>query len=214
MYYLSSLFYAFTAASLIIGGLACHNLRRSPNFNKLSRALLLVGSAFLLFFLAINIGSIDSNSLLIATGRLLLFAGLSVFILIGVSTKPKTIKYISFGVLTAFFLMFLITRISYPSNPYFSQFGVFYFNSPPILELMGVTLVNFSIIPAAIILSAELKSVKKSHASRSLLLSLTILAIGICVLMVNKNNDLFLFDCYMTSVAEFVLVLTTLDLFR
>ena len=210
---LVSFFFVFTTVSALVTGYQLPRYVQSVAVRRFGIGLALAGGAFALWSFAVITRQADSLYTWMTLGLMFLLPALLCLIAAGTTTLSRGAqrKAFIFGAGVAIFQVLL--RLVYPSNPHFSDAGLFYFGEQTYVKFVTISLLTGAIIPAALVVSRDIAA--KSALASKIFVGACVTELVGSVLLLASNEDMLLFAVGWAMGVGFLLLLgVSLGMFK
>ena len=210
---LVSLFFVFTTLSALLTGYRLPRYVPGVAARRFGTGLCLGGVAFALWSIAVITRQADLLYTWMTLGLMFLLPALLFFIAAGttgLSAGTQRIVWVA-GVAAAVFHVLL--RLAYPSNPHFSDAGLFYFGEQPYVKFVTISLLTATIIPATWVVSREIAA--KSALAAKIFVGACVTELVGSVLLLASNEDALLFPVgWAMGIGFLLLLMVSLGMFK
>jgi hypothetical protein len=185
----------------------------SPAARRFGIGLYLAGGAFASWSYAVITRQADSLYAWMTLGLLFLLPAL--LFLIAAATTGLSLKgqRLTLAAVVAAAVVHVLLRVAYPSNPHFSDAGLFYFGEQMYVKFVTISLLTATIIPATWVLGRQIGA-KSALAARIFIGACVTELIG-SVLLLSSNEDAFLFLVgWAMGIGFLLLLLVSLGTFK
>ncbi len=198
-------FFVYVTAMVLISAVLLPRYVHSTRANRFGIGLGFMAAAFAMWSFAV-VTKPEASALQwwVFAGLLLALVSLLFFISAATVDLSRQQQQLALGVGAAFAILLVVVRFLYPSNPYFSPNGYFYFGQQPIVKLMTIVLLAAAIVPVTRTLAREIRE-RNALAANSLIVACMTGLIG-GILLLSNNEDDFLFLVGWVMGAGFLLL--------
>jgi hypothetical protein len=198
-------FFVYTTLTVLVSALLVPRYLHTARSNRFSIGLGFVAAAFALWsYAVVTKPEGDTLRLFVFIGLLSMLVALMFFISAATLDLSRQQQMVALGAGAGFAILLIIVRIFYPSNPYFSPNGYFYFGQQPIVKLMTIFLLAATITPIAITMARDIREKSALAANAMIAVCITELVGG--VLLLSNTEDDFLFLVGWVMGAAFLLL--------
>lgn len=207
-------FFIFSTLSILISGFVLPKRVSAPSGKHFGIALILTGLAFALWSYAVVTKSAGSTLYTtVSIGALFFLVALLFYLWSGVSHQTKASQQLLLVSGLVFAIVLWVVRLAYPSNPGFSEQGLFFFNPHPVVKFMYIVLMSAAVLPAISAVAGEMR--KNNLASAKVFMSaMTAAVIGGILLLVSTDNTLLYLVGWGLGISYLFLLLSVLGVFR
>ena len=202
---LINLFFVFTTLSVIAIGLLLPRQVTGTAARRFGVALCLVGIAFAFWTYAVitkqgaNLYTWMTLGLVFLLPALLFMIGAATA---GLPTGQQRLA-LSLGIIVS--LGHVLLRLVYPSNPHFSEAGLFYFGEQPYVKFVTISLITAALMPATLVLGRQIEAMSGLAAKVFVCACVTEL-VG-SVLLLTSDEDALMFPVGWAMGIGFLLLL-------
>jgi hypothetical protein len=200
-------FFVYTTLTVLVSAVLLPRYLHTARANRFSIGLGLIAAAFAVWSYAV-VTKPDPGTLqlLVFIGLLGVLAALMFFISAATLDLSQQQQMIALGAGAGFAILLIIVRFFYPSNPYFSPNGYFYFGQQPIVKLMTIFLLAATIIPVAFTLARDIRQ-KSALAANAMIAACMTELVGAILLLSNTEDDFLFLVGWVMGAAFLLLVL-------
>lgn len=207
------LFFALATISSVISGFFIYNkVKGSKICNSFGIALTLTGIAFAVWSYTIITKPISALNSFVSLGLFIMLIAVLYYAISASRNLPKGQNTLLVATTAIFSIIIIIARFFYPSEPYFSENGLFFFNPQPIILFLELILLGSTILPAILELKKEISKTDKT-TSMITTSSLIVALLGTFILLTTLNEDLLFLIGWVIGIAFLFLLLGSLGLF-
>jgi hypothetical protein len=213
MYILVIFFFAFTTASVLVSGYLMRRYMPTLCGRRFGIGLIFTGVGFAIWTFAVATKPVDTLYTWMTAGMLPLFVALVAFFLTGTSHHSPWAQRRAAAIGIAWCAFLLVLRYFYPSNPHFSENGLFYFGQHPYVKFVTISLLCAALIPATLALSREIRQYT-NLLSHDLFIAICVTElVGSVLLLANTEDDLLFFVAWAMGFGFLLLLLLSAGVF-
>src|SRR5205823_7698976 len=123
----------------------------------------------------------------VTVGLIVMLAALLFLIHAATVHLPRSTQQIALVAGGVYVILLFVVRVIYPSHPYFSPNGLFYFGQQPPVKLLTIILLAGAIVPAALAIGRDLKA--KSDLAANVFIGVCITELVGGVLLLSNTED-------------------------
>ncbi len=206
------LFFVFVTLCVLATAYLLPRYVQSDSARRFGLGLWLVGVAFALWSFAVITKPVDTLNLWVTIGLIVMIAALLLIVSAATRHLRQSEQQLALGLAVVFAAVLLIVRFFYPSAPYFSGGGLFYFGQQPIITFLTVFLLAGTIVPAVLAIGREMK--EKDLLSSNVFIGASITElIGGVLLLSSRDDNLLLLVGWSMGIAFALLVLVSAGFF-
>lgn len=199
------LFFVYTTLTVLVSAILLPRYVQSVRASRFSIGLGFMAAAFAVWsFAVVTKPQSDTLYLWVTAGLVLLFVSLLFFINAATIDLTRQQQQLALGAGAIYAVLLLVVRLFYPSNPYFSPNGLFYFGQQPIVKLMTLILLAATITPVALTLAQDIR--RKSQLAANSFIAVCITELVGAALLLSTADDDFLFLVGWVMGAAFLLL--------
>jgi len=202
---LVNLFFVFVTLSTIATGLLLPRYVPGPTARRFGIALSLVGGAFALWTFAVITKQSASLYTWMTLGLIFLLPALLFLIGAGTTGLPAGGQRLALALGVALSIVLVALRWVFPSNPHFSEAGLFYFGEQPYVKFVTISLLTATIIPATLALGREIEM--QSGLAAKVFVGACVTELIGSVLLLSSDEDVLLFPVGWAMGIGFLLLL-------
>ncbi len=146
----------------------------------------------------------DVLYLWVTAGLLILFVSLLFFISAATVNMNRSQQQLALGAGAIFAILLFVVRLLYPSSPFFSPNGLFYFGQQPIVKLLTLILLAATITPVALTMAQDIR--KRSELAANSFIAVCVTELLGAALLLSTTDDDFLFLVRWTMAMAFLLL--------
>jgi len=200
-------FFVYTTLTVLVSAVLLPRYLHSARANRFSIGLGLIAVAFAVWsFAVVTKPAADVLYIWVTVGLLLVLGSLLFFISAATLDLPRQQQQIALGAGAAFAILLIVVRLFYPSSPYFSPNGYFYFGQQPIVKLMTIILLSATIIPVVLTLARDIRE-KSAFAANAFIAACFTELVGAVLLLSNTEDDFLFLVGWVMGAAFLLLVL-------
>lgn len=186
-------FFVFTTLSVLVSGYMLRGYMPTVAGKRFGLALIFTGIGFAIWSIAVVLKPTGALYEWMTAGMLPLFVGVVLFFLAGTSHHSVWAQQRWAAVGVVWCALVFVLRYFYPSNPHFSDNGLFYFGQHPYVKFVSIALLGAAIIPATLALAREIRQAA-SWFSADLFIGICVTElIGSVLLLANTEDELLFF---------------------
>jgi hypothetical protein len=186
-------FFLLTTVSVLVSGYLLRGYMPTVAGKRFGIALILTGIAFAIWSIAVILKPVGALYEWMTAGMVVLFGAIVMFFLAGTSHHSTWAQQRWAAVGVIWCALLLVLRYFYPSNPHFSDNGLFYFGQHPYVKFVTIALLGAALIPATLALAREIRQAT-SWFNADLFIGICVTElIGSVLLLANTEDELLFF---------------------
>jgi hypothetical protein len=202
-------FFVLTTLLSFIAGVGVRHVSISDTARRYGIGMVLTSIAFAIWSITIFLRNSASLDTYITIGLVPLMLGMIFFIWSGASNydRQKQVLLITLGVVGTIVLM--VMRGFYPSNPYFSPEGLFFFGPHPLVLFFEVLFISASVIPSVLNVG---RSITDKLSSNIFQVGMFTALIGTILLITSSANLVLFLSGWAIGIAFLLLAVSNTGL--
>jgi len=210
---LVSLFFVFTTVSALLTGYLLPRYVRGAAARRFGIGLCLAGGAFALWSFAVITRQADTLYTWMTLGLLFLLPALLFLIAAGTTGLSPSGQRTALIAGVGMSIFHVLLRLAYPSNPHFSDAGLFYFGEQTYVKFLTISLLTATIIPATWVVSREIAA--QSALAAKIFVGACVTELVGSVLLLASNDDALLFAVgWAMGIGFLLLLMLSLGMFK
>lgn len=206
------LFFVFVTLCVFATAYLLPRYVQSSSARRFGLGLALVGIAFAIWSFAVITKPVDTLYLWVTIGLVIMIAALVLIVSAATSHLRQSEQQLALGLTIVFAAVLIVVRFFYPSTPYFSAAGLFYFGQQPVITFLTVALLGGTIVPAVLAIAREMK--EKDLLSSNVFIGVCMTElIGGVLLLSSRDDNLLILVGWAMGIAFAFLVLASAGVF-
>jgi hypothetical protein len=206
-------FFVFTTVSALLTGYLLPRYVPGPTARRFGIGLCLAAGAFAMWSYAVITRQADALYTWMTLGLLFLLPALLFLIAAGTTGLSPRAQRLALAVGVGVSIVHVLLRMVYPSNPHFSDAGLFYFGEQTYVKFLTISLLTATVIPATLVLGREIGA--KSVLAAKIFIGACVTELVGSVLLLASNEDALLFLVgWAMGIGFLLLLLVSLGTFR
>lgn len=206
------LFFTFVTLSVLISAYLLPRYVPSRGTKRFGLGLWLVGVAFAIWSVAVITKPVDTLYLWVTVGLIVILAALVLIVSAATSHLSRSDQQLALLLAVGYAVVLVVVRFFYPSSPYFSGNGLFYFGQQPIVAFLTIALLVGAIVPAVLVVAAEIKQ-RDLLSSNVFVGACMTQLIGGVLLLSSRDDSLIILVGWAMSIGYAFLILVAVGAF-
>jgi hypothetical protein len=205
-------FFAFVTLCVLASAYLLPRFAQSIAARRFALGLWLVGIAFAIWSVVVITKPVDTLETFVTTGLIVMLGALVLIVNAATIHLSRSEQQLALVLTVAYMVLLVVIRFFNPSQPFFSDNGLFYFGQQPVVGFMTILMLGGTIVPAVLVVAREIKD-KDVLSSNVFIGACMAELIGGVLLLSSRDDSLLTLVGWAMGIAFAFLVLASAGVF-